>query len=110
MWRIEKDIPILRKDLIRINYAKLKCELKKIYKVKAKGFNTDINELEHSISAKTLKVETLQVERKTIPKKIELLRTTKKTYMKSKLKKTIMNEQVMQKNRLNSGAICRRTS
>ena len=48
--RIEKDIAILRKDLSRIDdwfkgrwkngSTKLKCELKKKCKIKAKGFNT----------------------------------------------------------------------
>ena len=66
-WRIEKDIAILRKDLSTIDgwlkgrwkngSAKLKCELKKNNKIKAKGFDTFIEELEQHISAKTLKLK-----------------------------------------------------
>ena len=65
--RIEKDIEILRKDLSRIddwfkgqqkNYSiKLKCELKKKYKIKAKGFNTVTEERKQRISAKALKLK-----------------------------------------------------
>ena len=62
--RIEKDIETLRKDLSRIDdwfkgrwengSTKLKYELKKKYKIKAKGFNAVIEELKQCISAKTL--------------------------------------------------------
>ena len=55
MIETEKDIAILRKDLGRLDdcfkgtgknrSAKLKCELIKKYKIKAKGFNTVIEEL-----------------------------------------------------------------
>ena len=57
----------MRKDLSRIDdrfkgrwkngSTKLKCELKKKYKIKAKGFNTVIDELKYRISAKTLKLK-----------------------------------------------------
>ena len=68
-WKqiIEKDIVILRKDLSRIDdwfkgrwkngSIRLKCELKKKYKIKAKGFKTVIEELKQHISAKTLKLK-----------------------------------------------------
>ena len=36
---------------------KLKCCLKKKYKIKAEGFNTVIEELKQHISAKTLKLK-----------------------------------------------------
>ena len=59
----EKDIALLRKDLNRVDdcfkgwwkygSAKGKCELKKKYKIKAKGFNPVIEELKQHISAKT---------------------------------------------------------
>ena len=59
----EKDIALLRKDLSRVDdcfkgrwkygSAKWKCELKKKYKIKAKGFNPVIEELKQHISAKT---------------------------------------------------------
>ena len=62
--RIGKYIAILRKDLSRTDdwfnglwkngSAKLKCELKKKYKIKAKSFNTAIEELKQRIYAKTL--------------------------------------------------------
>ena len=42
--RIERDSAILRKDLSRADDW-LKCELKKKYKIKAKGFKTLIEEL-----------------------------------------------------------------
>ena len=54
-WKIEQDIAILRKDLSRIDdwfkrrwkngSTRLKCELKRKYKKKAKGFNTVTEEL-----------------------------------------------------------------
>ena len=63
--RIEKDIGILMKDLSRIDdwfngrwkngSTKLKCKLKKKYKIKAKGLNTVVEELKQRISAETLK-------------------------------------------------------
>ena len=37
--------------------AKLKCELKKKYMIKAKGFNTVIEEIKQCISTKTLKLK-----------------------------------------------------
>ena len=62
-WRIEKDIAMLRRDSSRIDdwfkrrwkdgSTKLKCELKKKYKIKAKGFNTVIEELKQRTSAVT---------------------------------------------------------
>ena len=65
--RIEKDIAILRKDLSRIDdwikgrwkndIAKLKRELKKKYKIKAKDLNTVIEELKQCKSIKTLKLK-----------------------------------------------------
>ena len=65
--RIEKDIAILRKDLSRIDNwfkgrrkngsTKLKCELKKKYKIKVKGFNTVIEKLKQRISANALKLK-----------------------------------------------------
>ena len=65
--RIEKDIAILRKDLSRIDdwfegrwkngSTKLKCEMKKKYKIKAKGFNTVIEGLKQCISGKALKLK-----------------------------------------------------
>ena len=65
--RIEKDIAILRKDLSRIDNwfkerrkngsTKLKCELKKKYKIKTKGFNTVIEEIKQRISANALKLK-----------------------------------------------------
>ena len=57
----------MRKELSRIDAwfkgrwkngsAKLKCELKKRYKIKAKCFNTVTGEIKHRISAKTLKLK-----------------------------------------------------
>ena len=57
----------MRKDFSRIDdwfkrqwkndSAKLKCELKKKYKIKAKGFNTAIEDLKQHISAKALKLK-----------------------------------------------------
>ena len=54
-WRIEQDIAILRKDLSRIDdwfkrrwkngSARLKCELKRKYKIKAKAFSIVTEEL-----------------------------------------------------------------
>ena len=62
MQRLEKGIAILRKDSSRIDdqfrgkwkngTAKLKCELKKKYKIKAECFNTVIDELKQRISKK----------------------------------------------------------
>ena len=70
--RIDEDIAILRKDLSRIDdwfnrrwkngSAKLKCNLKKKYKIKAKVFKVVIEELNQRISVE---------------------RTTKKSFMKS---------------------------
>ena len=65
-WRIQKGIVILRKALSKIiddwlkgrwknGSAKLKCELKKKHKLKAKVFNSVIEERKQRISAKTLK-------------------------------------------------------
>ena len=57
----------MRKDLSRIDdwfkrrwkngIAKLKCELNRKYKIKAKGFNSVIEELKQRISAKALKLK-----------------------------------------------------
>ena len=57
----------MRKDLSRIDdwfkrrwkngIAKLKCELNRKYKIKAKGFNTVTEELKQCISAKALKLK-----------------------------------------------------
>ena len=65
--RIENDIALFRKDLIRIDdwfkerwkngTGKLKFELKNEYKIKAKSFNTVTEELKQSISTKALKLK-----------------------------------------------------
>ena len=57
----------MRKDLSRIDEwfterwkygsAKLKCELKKKFRIKGKGFSTVIEERKQRISAKTLKLK-----------------------------------------------------
>ena len=60
----------------------MKYEQKKKYKIKAKGFNTIMEELKQHISAKTLKLKRYKP-RVNNANKIELLKTTKKPYLKS---------------------------
>ena len=55
---IEKVIAILRKKgQWKNGSAKLNCELKNKYKIRAKGFNTVIEELEQRISTWTIKLK-----------------------------------------------------
>ena len=93
--RIEEYIAILRNNLSRIDdwfkgrwkncCTKLKYKLKKKYKIKAKGFNTVLEELKQRISAKTSKLKRYKptVNNKD---KIQLLKTTKKPCMKKYIK------------------------
>ena len=93
--RIEEYIAILRNNLSRIDdwfkgrwkncCTKLKCKLKKKYKIKAKGLNTVLEELKQRISAKTSKLKRYKP-RGNNKDKIELLKTTKKPYMKKYMK------------------------
>ena len=90
--RIKKDIAILRKDLGRIGdwfkgqwkngSIKLKCELKKKYKIKAKGFSTVIEELKQRISAKTLKLKRYKSRLKQY-RQNRTFKNNQKPYMKS---------------------------
>ena len=74
----------LSKGRLKNGSSKLKCELKKKYKIKAKGFN--IEELKQRMSAKTLKLKRYKSRGKQYRQK-ELLRKTEKLYMKSQIDK-----------------------
>ena len=76
----------LSKGRLKNGRSKLKCELKKKYKIKAKGFNTVIEELKQRMSAKTLKLKRYKSRGKQYRQK-ELLRKTEKLYMKSQIDK-----------------------